>query len=112
MSLPVLIYLAEISERVGCLLFFLTGLLPLLAMLFLDTCDGDGIEDIKKHKKWYALFSLMMITGLLLPDKDAIYLMAGAKYSTEIAQSAEAKEVGSKILKVLNQKLDEIGGKK
>lgn len=43
---------------------------------------------------------------VLVPSQSAVYLMASAHVAQDIIQQPETKEISSKILKVLNQKLD------
>lgn len=45
--------------------------------------------------------------SILLPSKQTIYMMAAAKVGQDIVTAPETKEVGGKLLKLLNQKLDE-----
>ena len=106
MSLPLLIYLAGVSTALQVILFLLGAAFLAIAGIF-------WIEKYENYLRLFASAAVCLFLFVFIPDSKTIYLMAGAKYSTEIAQSPEAKEIGNKILKVLNQKLDEIGsGKK
>ena len=126
MSAATIIYLAEVSSSL--ITFIIIGLISFsIAMFFLwmqqlsaqdsfyifktDSCK-ENLELItarlKKHLSRY--IPCLIIFGsisVFLPSSKTIYLMAGAKVAEDVAKSPEAKEISSKIIKVLNQKLDE-----
>jgi hypothetical protein len=51
------------------------------------------------------IFSVFV--GVLIPSKQTIYMMAAAKVGQDIVASPETKEIGGKVLQLINQKLDE-----
>lgn len=63
-----------------------------------------------QFKKACALMSIPVFLGFLaivIPSEKAIYMMAGVESAQRIAEKPETKEIGEKILKILNQKLDD-----
>jgi hypothetical protein len=51
--------------------------------------------------------AMFFVVASFLPSEKTSYLMAAGKVSQDIITAPETKEVGVKILKILNQKLDE-----
>lgn len=113
MELTTLIYLADI---VG-------GLTGFLAILGLFTAIGGGIacvgtaceKQIKASKIAAAAATiglLLVLSAVLIPSKQAIYMIFGAEVAQKVAATPEAQEIAGKLLKLANSKLDEALQKK
>ena len=108
MTLVWLIYLADVLPDIAnglkgaggigvCIFLFVT---------FFHTMEGS----IKKHVKWLIPtilgFVFIMFLGTLIPSAKTMYTMAAVKYGQEVLETPEAKELGQKVYKILNEKLD------
>lgn len=112
MNIVLLLYLADISNGIS-------GFLQAVSILSL-TAGAIGIAgilegDIKSKFYTLLLMSTAILSGslaVLLPSKEAIYLMASVKYSQELVAKPEIKQLGDKVLIILNEKLDSLIEKK
>lgn len=107
MSTSLLIYFASVADGFRDALFvaglFLAVALLGLMIIYLDT----GEPDFKKYPKWLAIALVFTsTTRAVIPDKTTVYLMASANVAEGILNYPETKELGEKIIKILNQKLD------
>lgn len=104
MSATWIIYFASVSNNLTIFLGVAAFVLGFGAFVTISASEGEMWKEALKAAIGAAVCTLMFI---FTPDKDTIYLMAGAKVTEDIVKSPEAKELGGKILKVINQKLDE-----
>lgn len=111
MSAIWIIYLADVVGGLQVMCGFLAGG---CAFFFLINWIAQGPfypEDWKKvisaAKIIGPIVTLLAFIALLIPSKQTIYMMAAAKVGEEIVQAPETKEIGSKVLKLINEKLDE-----
>lgn len=61
-----------------------------------------------KSNKW--VFIVPFVAGtfaLILPSERTMYMMAAGYFGQTIVQSEQASEVGNKMMKIINGKLDE-----
>ncbi len=115
MSAALIIYLADIAQGVGIFLFFImivSLLATVIALAFWKETYGETDKEDHEKSKWFlrrsfAVFLLASMLGIMIPSKSTIYLIAGAKISQDIITAPETKEIGNKLLKVINSKLDE-----
>ena len=112
MSAAMIIYLAEVAQNLTVILVITLVIAGLGVAIggIKFTCDYDKDEKVAtlKFVRYAALVIILASIPLVFtPSKSSIYLMAGAKVTEDIVKSPEAKELGGKILKVINQKLDE-----
>lgn len=125
MSAATIIYLGEVFQMidvisgVGVFISLIIG-----GISFLVMCNHPEIlpeksslmneRDVQTHKaakKIYKtsmwIFIPLLSLSILLPNGNTFYLMTAAQITQDMAVSSEAKEIGNKLLKVINQKLDE-----
>lgn len=111
MTIITLIYLADIVKGLS-IVCALAGIFLLVCLLiriiaYIDLNRG-SLKNIV-ITGGAALLSLFL--AVLIPSKDAIYLMASVTLGKEVVEQPQVKELGSKVLTILNQKLDEMAKK-
>lgn len=105
------IYLIDIIENLGCLAFIALLGASLVAILSGITCTDDWKDRTKETRIFKTSSIIVLIAAfflVFLPAKKTIYLMIGAYAVEHVVETPEAKEFGSKLLKVVNSKLDEM----
>jgi hypothetical protein len=113
MDAATFIYLASVLDNLHGALVVLT----ILLVTGLTVSPIVLIEIEEKEKFWAPLrkaiwaLSISVLLIVFIPKKDTVYLMAAASVGQQIIESPEVKEVNSKILNIINKKLDEMGGK-
>lgn len=123
MSAALIIYLAELFSKttagLGFVSFvaFLVSVISFVVMQFHrsepseDRYDNREYEVHKRAKRSLKISLLLLIPAfslcVIIPSGQTVYLMAGAKISQDIITAPETKEIGNKLLKVINTKLDE-----
>lgn len=60
----------------------------------------------KNCKKFFYLGLIGVVIALALPNERTSYLMAAGYTAQTIAESPASKEIGGKVLTIINQKLD------
>jgi len=132
MDLALLVYaistLGSLHNVLGVLLFISTlastgfGISVLTIMLETEeyswNLDRSGnlkpeVAKVRKNivhgAKWsLAVASLTSAMLVFLPSEKTAYLMVGAYATQKIAEDPRVQETGSKVLQVINQKLDEV----
>ena len=101
MDLVTIIYLGDIVKglKALCLMAAIPSILA--AVVFF-------IEEERKISIRLGAFSaLAWFMFIVIPSKETIYTIAAVKYGEQVLKTSEAKEVGEKVYKILNQKLDE-----
>lgn len=80
----------------------------LVSLLSADCSDGPTIWAFTKPKiKWLILvFVLAGTVQVLIPKEKTAYMMVGAYTAQKIAQDPKVEQVGTKVMTILNQKLD------
>lgn len=121
MTVPLIIYLVEVLDKISCALTFIFILSFVGAIIAFATWSfnanmskyGDDYEakasSAKKILK--SIVIVMCVTAILdiiIPSKKTIYLMIGGYAAESIYESPEAKAFGNKVLNIVNNKLDEI----
>jgi hypothetical protein len=115
MNAATFIYLASVLDNLHGALVVLTILL--VTGLTVSPIALIEIEIEEKEKFWAHIrkviwaLSISVLLLIFIPKKDTVYLMAAASVGQQIIESPEVKEVNSKILNIINKKLDEMGGK-
>lgn len=79
------------------------GTFMFLTVLF-SYMEGD---EIPKLTKYWAITIIACTIAVITPTPKTAYMMVGAYATQKVAESPEAKEVGTKLLMLINQKLDE-----
>lgn len=111
-QLPLLIYLAGLVDSLKIYTGIITAVGSIytgLAFTIIPAALADSMyisftEAIKMTKAKATLIIILIISGIsaLLPTSRTIYLMMGASAASQLAQS----ETGTKVLTLLNAKLD------
>jgi len=107
MSVVSMLYLADFVEHLAEVLAIL---LTCSGLYFIISVTNTSVENKPKTKsaKITLSVSLLSLTILaLLPTRKTVYMMAAASYTQEIASNPKVTELGDKVYKLLNQKLDE-----
>lgn len=113
MSLSLSLYLIDVLSNVSGLAIgglLLCTILTIVSSFFLDTeFQPQALKSIKRVAVTAVILSLILV---LIPEKKTMYLILGASVAKEIVENPRVQEVGSKVLEVVNQKLDEMSDKK
>ena len=121
MSIPLIIYLVEVLDKISCALtfIFIIAFLGAIASLIVWSFN----VDMSKFGKDYAtkaasakkmlkgIVIVICVTGILniiIPSKQTIYLMIGGHVAESIYESPEAKQFGNRLINIVNNKLDEL----
>lgn len=94
MKLPLLVYLAGLSESIMCALIMITVLLGML-------CLFRSLQDEKIHKKSLTWFCSIILVCSLLPSKTTVYTML-------VVSDDRVQSIGSNALDIIDSKLKEI----
>lgn len=109
MSPMTILYFADIAT--GLSVFLLTSGVVLLLFGFFVFIETDKFA-LKAKVLFIFVPIISIFIGILIPGKNTIYMMFSVDALQQVAATPEAKEIGSKILKLANQKLDEAISKK
>ena len=116
MSIAMFIYLADVLPGLARYLSALTFFGCFISLVILGVCTMIYCEDkngTKKHltSKGFRIvkitFPLLLTLGLLsnaIPSEKTMYMMAGASVTAQAIES----ETGKRVVKKLEQKLDEV----
>lgn len=105
MSIVWLIYFAGIVYNIGALLV-VSAIVCLLVYGFWWIPYLDYVSRTRPYPKLLYTGIACCIFAVLLPSERIIYTMAGAYAVEQIATSDGAQEIGSKVIMLINQKLD------
>lgn len=117
MDTVLMIYLADISKAISVFIFAIGAIAFVLTLLWLDVkrintpyheIEENPFALFYRALPGFALSVFFLLIASLIPSREAIYLMAGAKVTQDIVNDPKAKEIGEKMMKVLNKKLDEM----
>jgi hypothetical protein len=121
MSIPLIIYLVEVLDKISCALTFIFIIAVIGAVIAFATWSFN--EDMSNYGNDYAtkatsskkilksIVIVMCVTGILdiiIPSKKTIYLMIGGHAAESIYESPEAKQFGNRLINIVNNKLDEL----
>jgi NADH:ubiquinone oxidoreductase subunit 6 (subunit J) len=116
MDLALLVYaintLPGISIVLGILASLSAVIILCLFMYMVDQTDrNQDKENIawawKRIKIWSGIGLAMVFLVVLLPSQKTAYVMVGAYVAQKIAQDPKVEQMGSKVLVIINQKLDQ-----
>jgi hypothetical protein len=121
MTVPLIIYLVEVLDKISCALTFVFILSVVGAVIafgawsfnadMTDYGDKYAVKAASAKKILKSIVIAMCVTAILdiiIPSKKTIYLMIGGYAAESIYESPEAKAFGNKVLNIVNNKLDEI----
>lgn len=111
MELALFVYFAEMLTYISTLnvTIIILGLFCVVMssiVLYLDEGirDTNSAKSYRKISLWAILICSVML--VLTPTTKTAYTMAGAYAAQKLVQSDAANEVGQKVYKIINQKLD------
>lgn len=107
MELALLVYLLGLLAPLSGVLFattLLLGIVVIMSGLYKLVEDSD----YKISKTLIAVFILSGTISVAIPSEKTAYLMVGAYATQKVAETPEAKEIGIKVLKIVNEKLDKL----
>lgn len=114
MDLALLVYAINTLSGIRGILGALVGLSALIVLgLFLYMGDQYGEDNKnklwawKRVKMWFGIGLASVFLVVLLPSQKTAYTMVGAYAAQKIAQDPKVEQMGSKVLVIINQKLDE-----
>jgi hypothetical protein len=90
---------------IGALLLGLGLGLVGLMQLSVDE-DESGYRLIGHAKKWAYVFLSVGFLSIWVPSQKDVAIIVGGQLAANVVQTPEAKELGNKVLQVLNQELD------
>jgi hypothetical protein len=91
----------------ACLILIISGIASFICLMMLAEYDA-GEKETNRLKKALAIALSAALLLVFIPDKKTMYLMVGAYATEKIVETPEAKEFGSKLLNVVNHKLDKM----
>lgn len=113
MDLALLVYVINTLSGIRGILGALAGLSALIVLgLFLYMGDQYGEDNNnklwawKRVKMWFGIGLASVFLVVLLPSQKTAYTMVGAYAAQKIAQDPKVEQMGSKVLVIINQKLD------
>jgi len=68
---------------------------------------ADGIWAMGHVKTLFKVFLVCVFISGILPSEKTAYVMVGAYATQKVAESGAVQETGSKVLTIINQKLDQ-----
>lgn len=117
MSLGWLIYLANVVDKLSCAfgaIVVLEGIaLAMVALILLANFSRDSLEDqlfmkwVKYWKRAFIGWIICTILAIFVPSANTIYTIIGVNLTKQVYSTVITSELGQKIYKVINQKLDD-----
>jgi predicted membrane protein len=110
MSLELLIYLADISDKfhhAGLVLALMIFIMGFVTTAILDVILTDKKLIIVPIVTIFLVLSTIILT-ILTPSKETIYTIAAVKLGKEVSKNEKVLETTDKLYKILNSKLDEM----
>jgi len=106
------IYLIDVLENLNCLAFIaLIGAAIVAFISGLSSTEGswrNTDKDVRVFKTSSIVAIIAAVFLVFIPAKKTMYLMVGAYAVERVVETPEAKEFGSKLLVIVNSKLDEL----
>ena len=106
MDLITVIYLADVVNNV----VFLLSMLAMFSFIVACTVCLHTLHEGGSLKNAFAIFVFsvtMSLISSIIPSKQAIYMMAGAKVVQDISKDPRTQNTLDKIYKIIDNKLDE-----
>ena len=112
MTLALLVYLASL---IGSLLvFFCAASILSFIMTFISMISIAESHSVSEEKVWqkrrnisFWVGMICVVFAMLVPTQKTMYMMAGAYAAQKVYESPEAAQISSKIVVIINNKLDE-----
>lgn len=101
-------YLISIAGSVKALMFIVGGFVAFTAIFLLVGFAHDEDHKLLVTSKKFAIAAIaMFIFGAIIPSKSDMYFIAATTGIYATVTSDPAKEVGGKLVDLINKKLDE-----
>lgn len=110
MELALFVYLAGILTQLKIALGVLVGAVMLYGIIYTINWGMDrdmGRPSVPYNKKWIGVGIALIISLAVIPSERVAYTMAGAYAVQSIAEHPTTAEISSKVVDVINMKLDE-----
>ena len=106
MELIGLLYLADVATYISVFIFVLGLIVSFISLT--GIADIPSSEEIRR--KLVVIFirgAALILLSILVPSQKVIYAYAGLTVVKEISTRPEVSEMYSKVIKIVNEKLDE-----
>lgn len=110
MELALFVYLAGILTQLKIALGVIVGTVVLYGIIYTINWDIDrdmGRPSVPYNKKWVGVGVALIISLVIIPSERVAYTMAGAYAVQSVAEHPTTAEISSKVVEVINMKLDE-----
>jgi len=116
MELALLVYGISVMSSLAAFCVFICVCLVIIVIFKLVAYDftpsykrAENQWEITKKSigKYMVTFLVLAFTTVLIPSEKTMYVMVGAYAAQKIAQAPETKVISDKVLKVIEQKLDQ-----
>lgn len=103
-----MLYLADFVYKLSTvLIIFATFGLLYFVVSTMFNMESDRKDYISPNGKKAAILAAISLgLYIFIPAKNTIYMMAAASYAQELAANPKVTELGDKVYKLLNEKLD------
>lgn len=111
-NLSLLIYAADVLPSVAASLLIFSGVAVVGTTMALTISFEPSLEDEESAnlrralKPLFYLFPALFLLGLMIPSRDAIYLIAGSEIGETVVTSPEGQEVINDIREVIKAQLN------
>ena len=106
MSIELLIYVAELANRVPAIIVIavivIIGALIVAGVNMVDTYD-DNSKTVDYCKKVGRISAIIVVVCFFIPSQKTIYMIAGTSIGREVVQS----DIGIKVKKIIESKLND-----
>lgn len=114
MELALVVYLIGILPAIDHFLIVFAGISVALILFtaFFTALEGSSIfEFTKKHSTfmytYLTIIFLSFIGSTAIPTEKTMYMMAGAYATQQVYQSEEARQVGNKLVTLIDKKMEQ-----
>jgi len=118
MNLSMWLYLVNVVHNLGfyftmITVFCFVGLVIAIITAALMVDAGTNEEQWKLWRQFFVptmcVFIVSSFCSIATPTEKTMYLMLGTKAASDIVNNPTVKDVGGKVLKIINKKLDDFG---
>jgi cytochrome b subunit of formate dehydrogenase len=103
------IYFIDVLENIGCIAGIILVVSCIIAFISgMSAVMDDSMRAQHIFKRTTVAIALSALFIIFVPAKKTMYLMVGAYAVERVVETPEAKEFGSKLLTIVNSKLDEM----
>lgn len=103
MNLALLVYSISLINGINVIAALVLALSFSIVCLYLISTNKPTYYDIKYPIRLILIFSSVLV---LVPSEKTAYIMVAAYATEKIAEDPRVQEVGTKILKIINSKID------